>query len=297
MRKRSITLSIFLGCVLPVIGQTVVDIKPGLNNKPITRVVYEVDGNTVVQNTEATGVSVNRNQPVYLKSVTINDGGSTVVLDSFNSLGATVTNINFSTSTSGVGIFDNGIITTTSNLAAYQAALVATTQDTDLLNYSFYDGVSNMPPSGVHDYDMLFERAFNPEDRILVSERWGNTYFTLRALDANGNTITGTNLLRFGYPTGSAYSLYDWNSGYATSTYINDQAFAFTVASASLFFTGTSVAPQPVFGFRVDNDGEADVKFFGLSDNSFANNPAIPEPSASVLLSGAVFALLSRRKR
>jgi hypothetical protein len=196
-----------------------------------------------------------------------------------------------------VGVFDNGTITTTSNLAAYQAALAATTQDTDLLNYSFYDGVSNMPAGGVHDYDMLFERAFNPQDHILVSERWGNTYFTLRALDATGNPISGANLLRFGYPTGSAYTLYDWNSGYASSTYINSQAFAFTVAETSLFFNGTSVAPQPVFGFRVDNDGEADVKFFGLSDNSFADNPAIPEPSAFLLACGAMVAVFSRRRR
>ena len=297
MRKLSKLILFFLGAGFPVFGQSIVDIKPGLNNKPITSVVYEVDGNTVVQSAEANGVSVNRNQPVYLKSVTINQGGSPVALDSFNSLGATVSNINFSVSTSGVGVFDNGTITTTSNLAAYQAALAATTQDTDLLNYSFYDGVSNMPPGGVSDYDMLFQRAINPEDHILVSERWGNTYFTLRALDANGNYIAGTNLLRFGHPTGSAYTLYDWNSGYASSTYQSSQAFAFTVAGSSLFFAGTAVAPQPVFGFRVDNDGEADVKFFGLSDNSFADNPIIPEPSSSVLLLGGLLALLSRRKR
>ena len=288
------SVSFFLAVSCPA---QVIEILPGQNNKPITRVVYEIDGNTVTQNTEATGVVVNRNAPVYLESVTINDGGTPRVLDSFNSLGATVTNVNFTSATSGVGVFDNGTTTLTSNLAAYQNALAGTTQDTDLINYSFYDGVANMPGSGISDYDMLFQRAFNPDDFILVSERWGNTFFTLRALDENGNAIAGTNLLRFGFPTGGAYQRYDWNSGYASSSYISDQAFAFTVADVSLFFTNTSVAERPVFGFRVDNDGEADVKFFGLSDNTFADNPVIPEPSSSAFALAALAGLLARRKR
>ena len=297
MRAFSPSLALFLGFGFPLLGQTIVEIKPGMNNRPITQMVFEVDGSPVIQNVEATGVVVNRDQPVFLRSVTIDHGGSSVVLDSFNSFGATVGSINFTTSTGGVGIFDNGTITTTTNLAAFGAALAATTQDTDLMNYSFYDLVSNLPPSGVHDYDLFFNRGFNPEDYLLVSERFGNTYFSLSALDATGAPISGTNLLRFGYPSGAGYELYDWNTGYAAASYSNSQAFALTVADVSLFFTGTSVAPQPVFGFRVDNDGEADVKFFGGSANTFANNPAVPEPSSFVLVLGVLAAAGARRKR
>ena len=72
------------------------------------------------------------------------------------------------------------------------------------------------------------------------------------------------------------------------------------MAKVDKFFEGTNVSSQPVFGFRIDNNGGADVKFFGLSDDSFYNNPInpllIPEPSAALLCGMGALALL-RRKR
>ena len=271
-----------------------IDVLPGSHNILITRVTYEVDGEIVVQDVPAAGVSVNRDGGVYLKSVTVNDGGTPRVLESHNSLGAAVTNVALTSATKGVGVFNNGVITRTSDISSFAGALAATTQDTDLLNYTFYDFVDGMPAVGVADYDLLFQRSFEPADYVLVAERWGNTYFTLTALDAGGEVITGTNILRFGYPTGEGgYTQYDWNSGYASSTYVTDQAMAFTVTSVSKFFEGTAVTPQEVFGFRVDNDGEADVKFLGLSDRS----RLIPEPSSALLAAVGVLACIMRRKR
>jgi len=269
-----------------------IDILPGSHNVLITRVTYEVDGVIVVQDAPAMGVAVMRNAPVYLKSVSIEQGGVQQTLDSHNSLGASVANVGFTNATGGVGVFDNGLKTQTSSLAAFKTALAATTQDTDLMNYTYYDHVSNMPAPGVADYDLLFERGFKTDDYLLVSERWGNTYFTLTPLDASGEVIVGTNTLRFGYPTGDAYTKYDWNSGYAASSYVSDQAMAFTVASVTKFFEGSQTTPQTVFGFRVDNDGEADVKFFGLS-----GNPLIPEPSSALLSALTALGLMLRRKR
>jgi len=288
---------LFAVCTVSAWSQNLIDILPGSHSTPITGVTYEVDGSSVVQNAEASGVQVNRNAPVYLKSVSIQAGGIIRNLSSFNSLGATVTNVGFTSATTGVGIFDNGVMTTTSNLSAYATALGGTTQDTDLLNYSYYDGTSNLPGAGVADYDLLFQHGFESTDYLLVSERWGNTFFTLAPLNAAGNPISGANMLRFGYPTGSAYTKYDWNSGYASSSYNSSQAMAFSVASVSKFFEGTSVSPQAVFGFRIDNNGEADVKFFGLSDSSFGNNPVIPEPSSALFASLAIGLLIIRHRR
>jgi hypothetical protein len=293
---------IFAGMTAAAWSQNFIDILPGSHSMPITGVTYEVDGSTVVQNSEASGVQVNRDAPVYLKSVTIQDGSTSRNLDTFNSLGAVVVNIGFTSATGGVGVFDNGAITTTSNLPAFASALAGTTQDTDLLNYNFYDGVSNMPGSGVSDYDLLFQHGFEPTDFVLVSERWGNTFFTLTPLNSAGDPISGANTLRFGYPTGSAYTKYDWNSGYASSSYNSSQAMAFSVAAVSKFFEASAASSQPVFGFRIDNNGEADVKFFGLSDDSFINNPlnshsAIPEPSVVLLAALALVPLATRRRR
>lgn len=274
-----------------------IDILPGSHNVLITRVTYEVDGEIVVQDKSVMGVAVSRNAPVYLKSVTINHGGAQRTLDSHNSLGAAVTNLGFTSATGGVGVFDNGVKTGTGNLDAFAAALAATTQDTDLMNYAYYDFVTQMPTPGVADYDLMFQRGFKTDDYLLVSERWGNTYFTLTPLDASGEVITGANTLRFGYPTGDAYTKYDWNSGYASSSYFSDQAMAFTAASVASFFEGSPTTSQTVFGFRVDNDGEADVKFFGLSGEPFTNNPPIPEPSSALLTAVAALGLVLRRKR
>jgi len=39
------------------------------------------------------------------------------------------------------------------------------------------------------------------------------------------------------------------------------------------------------------------VKFFGLSDSSFSNNPVIPEPSSALLASLAIGLVIIRRRR
>ena len=303
METRTCFAALLLAALaVPAHGQNFIDVLPGGHATSILGVSYEIDGVHVDQTTEATGVQVRRDAPVYLKSVTIQDGAAARTLDTFNSLGAAVTNVGFSALTGGVGVFDNGIKTHTQDPAAFASALAATTQDTDLMNYNFYDGVSHMPAAGVADYDLLFQHGFESSDFILVSERWGNTFFTLTPLDASGNAIAGANLLRFGYPTGSAYTKYDWNSGYAASSYQSEQAMAFSVVAVSKFFESASAASQPVYGFRIDNDGEADVKFFGLSDRSFADNPlnthaASPEPSALLLTVAGLLPLVLRRRR
>ena len=291
--------SVVLSAALAPLAHAInyIDILPGSNDVLITKVTYELDGEIFVQDAPAMGVAIARNAPVYLKSVSIEHAGEERTLDSYNSLGASVTNLWLTTATRGVGVFDNGVITDTGDLESFKSALAGTTQDTDLLNYAFYDFVSHMPSAGVADYDLLFQRGFKADDYLLVSERWGNTYFTLTPLDSSGQVITGANTLRFGYPTGDAYSKYDWNSGFAAASYVKDQAMAFSVASVAKFFEGTETKPQTVFGFRVDNDGEADVKFFGLSGQPFTENPSVPEPSSALLAMLAGLGMLLRRKR
>lgn len=281
-------------------GQALVDILPGTNNVPILSVNYSVDGNIVNQTSEANSVENMRDGSVFLNSVTVTSSGGTTVLDSFNTLGGTVTNLNISPTATGVAVFDNGVVTEVSDTSAFQTSLAGITQDTDLLNFNYYDGTSGLPDASTADYDLLFTRGFESDDFVLVSERNGNTFFTIVPLDGAGQVIAGANSLRFGGGTTlGQHEAYDWRSGYATETYLPTQDFGFSVASVEKFFEGTGIAAQTVFGFRIDNNGDADVKFFGLSDNSFADNPinpAVPEPS-TLLLSAASTLLLLRRRR
>jgi len=302
MKCTCVVASLFLA-VQSSHAQAFVDILPGTNNVPIVSVNYTVNGNTVVQSNEASAVTSQSDGSVFLNSLQVNTGSENKTLNFFNDLGGVVTNLNISPSASGVGVFDNGTVTQVADTSAFQTSLAGITQDTDLLNFSFYDGTSGLPDSNTSDYDLLFARGFLDEDYILVSERNGNTYFNIVPLDQNGNVIAGANSLRFGGPaTLGSHQAYDWRSGYATSDYFEDQDFGYSVASIEKFFEGTSVAPETVvYGFRIDNNGDADVKFFGLSSNPFTDNPInpnplVPEPGTALLSVLAAVTLLRRRR-
>ncbi len=280
-----------------------INVLPGVNNVPITRVTYEIPGSPdVVQRTPEIGVTGPlTNTAVTVKSVQVNNGGLLVDLNFVNTMGATVINMNPElASISGIGVFNHGN-TTPSNgpggLAAYTAALESTASDFDLRNFAYYDYVpSGSPTSGVPDYDILYAQPMAPTDYLLVSERNGNTYFEVTPLKQDGTPYEFANKLLFGGPGGAPYTVYDWNSGFAAAGNFPDQAQAFSVASASKFFEGTTETPGPIYGFRIDNDGEADVKMVVISNTPFEGR-LVPEPSTFLLGLGAGLIFVFKRNR
>jgi hypothetical protein len=284
----------------------------------ITEVSYEIGGVASTQLTEVTSGVSQQTQPVYVTQVVA--GGRT--LDFFNFEGARLRDINqnfdqsnITTAQTGIGTVNHtGFTAASAGKVAFDNSLAATTQNNDILDYIYYDGAGTTP-SAAFDFDMLFKRGLEPNDAFLIQERNGNTYFKLNPLGADGNVIAGANTLVFGGTSdtaagntaeegGTPLTRYDWNSGYTLANYQEDQPIVFTVTETSLFFEGTSVAmeDQVVYGFRIDNNGNADVKFFGLSDDPFDNNPlnpidAVPEPSAFAMLLGIAALLLTGRRR
>lgn len=310
------------------------NVLPGLNNVEITQVIYEetkvttggvVSQVTVTQNapvgTANDGVTppgsgfAFSNAPVRMNTVQVRPSpGILVDLHFVNSVGATVLNVNPSlASISGVGVFNHTAsggftaLNTLSNagLPAFSTALASTFSNNDLRNFSFYDFLSSPPnestPFGTHDYDILYTSPMLATDYIVISERNGNTFFEVTPLDVNGNVIAGANVLRFGGlqtdpANGDAYSRYQWNTGYASPGNLPTQAQALTVAAGSKFFEGTGLTAVPVGGFRIDNDGEADVKMMIFSDTPFENR-LIPEPSTFLMgLSAALLFAFSRNR-
>ncbi|MEM6398552.1 MAG: hypothetical protein AAF741_19540, partial [Bacteroidota bacterium] len=259
---------------------TTLDINATTNNIPITQVVYEVGGMTVVQNTEApgTGVAENTNGPVIIKSMMINDGGTPVEIEFFNIAGSMIDNNNLGPTTLGVGVFSNGTRTTATD-PNFEDEVDEVVSTTDILDYIYYDPPISVP-SGP-DFTIIFEFPLLEDDYVVVQERFGNSTFILTPVDVDGNPISGANQLRFQSP-------YDWNSGYASSSYITDQPFWYTVADVNKFYEGTTTSFQPVYGYQIDNPNEADVKFFGVGDNTFVNNecpstnPTADIPTASI---------------
>lgn len=284
----------------------VLNVTPGVNNLPIQQVTYTIGGNDVVQSTEAVGVTQTGDSEVYLKSVRITDG-AVVDLPFFNTGGAKVVNLNPQLgSTAGAGVFNNGV-TTNSNagLANYAIALAGTSQDTDLRNYSFHDFLVPTPPvAGVSEFDLLFKNALNLSDYLLVAERWGNSFFEVTALMADGTPYASANTLRLGGPGGDfgvGYQVSDWNTGFAAAGSVPSQAQVLIIASVAKFFEGTNATPGPVYGLRVVNDGEADPKILGISNNTFSDNPEnpliVPEPSSFLMLLAAAGSLMGFRRR
>lgn len=301
-----------LGSGASVLSAAVLNVTPGVNNVPIQQVTFTVNNTDVVQNSPAAGVTDVGDIEVYLKSLQVNDGGSIVTLGHFNVEGSEVRNVNpelvgisgtAGAGLRGLGVYDNGTITpSTAGIPAFASALAATTTDTDLRNFSYYDFLTSTPTQDVADYDLLFMRAMSFDDYVIVSERFGNTYFEITPLKEDGTPYEGANVLRFGgSSTGPAYSVYDWNSGYAAAGSNPTQAQAFSVASVSKFFEGTAVTPGPVYGFRIDNDGEADTKIFVVGTNPFSDNPynpqLVPEPSAFLFATASLLGGLFRRRR
>lgn len=301
------TLPLLLLPALLPCEAAVVNVVPGTNNAIIEQVTILMGATEVVQNIEEPGVDDISDSPVLIKSVRITDGGG-VDLVHFNTEGAAVVNVNPElASIGGVGVFDNGVHTASEDdgLAAYGDAFAATSLDTDLRNYGYHDYLSPGPTTpGTPDLDLLFYRALNIDDYLLVVERWGNSTFDVTALDINGNVIAGSNTLRLGGAGGDfgvGYQVHDWNTGYAAETYWPTQAQTLTVVSVAKFFENTNVPEGPVFGLRILNEGEADTKLLGISADTFLNNPTnpnvVPEPSSSLLaLAAGVFFLGVRRR-
>ncbi len=261
MRRTSLVMvacgSLIAATMLPA-SAAPITITAGSGDLPITEVVLDDNGTAVTQNSSQAGVSDSDNDPVDFVSVTVNDGGTSVTLDTFNVGVISTANYNFPSGLTGVTVYENGASTGV-NTTGFEAAVDRVLNSTDLRDYLAYDALSQNGSGWNPDFDMLFTAPLRNSDYLLVSERLGNTFFDLVALDKEGNPILGGNVVGFDSP-------YRWNSGYAPSNQPT-QPMWFSVIDIQQF--GVDTEDFPIYGFRIDNDGEADVKFFGLSEDPF----------------------------
>lgn len=308
--QRLIGHSLLISLLTPSLHAIVLQNSSGNDvSTQITGISYIINGNTVNQTSQASQ-SVNESNSVNVTKITLNDNG-TQELNFYNLGNAIIRNNKFTTSTSssknngGVGVYntnssDNMIRIQDDGVEAYESAVIDSATNTNLMNYLFYDGtIDNMPDSNTHDFDLLYHYGWTSEDYLIVAERNGNTYFELTPLDADGNVISGANTLYFDAD-------YGWRTGYHNANDSNGgQDMWFTATSVANFFEGTTITDsddQVVYGYRIDNNGNADVKFFGASTDSFENNPTsnlvpVPEPKAYALIFGLVIAGFATSKR
>ncbi len=282
--KNQIFTYAFLASAWFVSAQTEINVNPHLNTNnyaPITSVKYQIGNSIVTQTQSATGANAgtSRVDLIEINAQVSPSDNTPLQLIHFNFEGVQINNVNLTNATTGVGVWQEGVNTlANNNLPNFINAVKDNVSNGNVRSKIWYDNPTNLPCNTLPptcttpDFDLQFGYAFESTDYIAVGERWGNSTFKLRALDANGNQIGNT--ICFGCGGGNAYQKYDWNTGYA-ATYQSTQAMAFSVIPMALF-----AANQPIFGLRIFNSvDQADVKFFGLSDNTFANNPVNPNVS------------------
>jgi|GEM_PF-5831190 len=275
-------------------AEAVVSINGSSFVETITQVTYNDNGSIVVQNS-STSSNNNAPTPVDLLFIELSQsGGGSVTLDEFNTGVVSAVALNFPETETGFEAYVGPDVIGTTDIAAFQAALQEIYSNTSLRDYvNKAQNANANNPDG--DYDIFYQFALSNDDYIVVAERDGNSEISLRALDAFGSVIAGSETLVF---QGGGNSAYTWDTGYRSALDDNtsDQTLELSVVDISLF--GTS---EDIFGLRVVNDSGADNKLFIASDDSFSNNapnPVVPEPSAAGLLAALAALLhvaLSRR--
>ena len=261
-------------CVSSVCRGDVVNIVssgPNANVETIVQVVMQVDdatgSNLIVQNTPATGSQ--EADSAILQSITT----STTTINAFTPTVPTVTNDTFPASASGIQVLENGAAVGVSD-TDFISSLEQMHANGDLMNYLRVDG-GNFTPQ----WDIQYSLPISSNDYLVVEERNGNTTFTVEALDINGDLISAADSLAF---SGSSYQ---WSIGLANSADPNsDQPQVLSVIDFDLFNTST-----PIYGFRINDTGNADFKFFVAT--------AVPEPSSAAWLAMFAIACVSRRRR
>jgi len=236
-------------------------ITAGAGDVPITEVEL-IDNGTAVTQTASAPLSLpgrvtdSDDDVVTFSSITVDDGGP-VVLDEFNV--GSATNFQFPPNSSGVSTFENGTATLVGS-ADFEPSVTRVLQSTDLRDYIGYDAISaEVSGNTLHDFDVVFDEPNRNSDYLVITERNGNTFLNLVALDKVGNVIPGSNVVGID-------SDYAWNTGFAPSNQA-DQPMFFTVIDIASF--GVDSAVDPIYGFRIDNDGEADIKLFAAAADPF----------------------------
>ena len=258
-RRRLKVRIVALFAVLGLVGSTLIANPLGAvtitaaNDVDITEVVLNDNGTTVTQMSSGGTPQQSGSTPVDLVSISLDDDGTAVVLDNFHDA-IDATNFGFPSGLTGVRTYENGIVTELAD-PGFEASLEAVVPSSDLRDYLAYDGLSTPGSTFNPDFDVLFGAPLTNDDYVVVIERNGNTFFDLIPLDVNGNVIPSSDIIGFDAP-------YGWNTNYAPSEFATQESWI-TVADVENFQVDTTATP--IWGFRVNNDGQADVKFFGAS--------------------------------
>jgi len=238
-------------------------------DETINQVVLTQGGFTYVYNASSGFIRDSSNQAAMLDSVRLSVGGSNITLDEFNFSSADVRYVGYPDGITGVNTSENGV-QNNAGTSGFVSALERVFDGADLRDYLDHGALSPAASSFSPDYTVMFDNPVDNDDYIIAIDRDGDDEFMLEALDVNGDVISNSDAVR-------VQPNYRWNTGYAPSDQ-TDEAMWLTVFDVERFNTTTSLTP--IYGFRVDNDGGAELKIIAASDEAFVAPPAGGGPVA-----------------
>ena len=227
------------------------DVGGGENDVPIVAVELEVRGTTVTQTTQATGTVEHSTDAFNIKRVTVNDGAGDFFLEPYD-VGMEVVDLSFPVGLTGVAVWENGVSTGIDD-PNVETAIARVFASPDLQDYLSYDGLNIHPSTWPKDFDVVFDEPVGRENYLIVVERGGNADFHMSALDTNLDPFPGIDVTHFTVN-------YTWNTGHSPVIPSGaSQPFSFNVIDIAHLLPADTAA---IGGFRMDNNGEADVKLF-----------------------------------
>lgn len=254
---------------------TVVANGPNANVETISQIVFDVTTSagtsTVTQNAPTTGVT--QASSAVLQSVATSSG----ILVDFSPLTPTITSDTFPATAGNIEVFTPQAAVNVAD-PTFLTELANVHSTGDLVQYLRVDSTTVEPV-----WTIEYDASFSSTDYLIIEERNGNTTFEVSALDANGNVIAGSDTLAFN--SGS----YQWDTGLVNALDpFDNQTQVASVVSFDLFGTAA-----PVHGFRIENTGRADFKFF-IGSTSVS---VVPEPTSLALMGMMSIPFVCHRRR
>ncbi|CAA6798381.1 MAG: Unknown protein, partial [uncultured Sulfurovum sp.] len=241
-----------------------------VDSLPIKKVVLETEGTTVTQTYSGQGGlnDSGSNEAVNIKSITINNNGTDILLNQFATTNIEIKNLNIPSDTYNqdtITAYQNGLFTRyIDSESDYISKVNEVLSTTDIRDYLTNNDESHY----FRMFDMMYTNyTVDKDDYVLFQERYGNSPFSLLPLDINGDPIEGALRLKFNDSSSNRDS--QWNTDYEGGTTGSEaQAQYFGIVKLSQF----NVGDEKVYGFRYCTKG-ADSKFYVVGEESFESIP------------------------
>ena len=240
----------------------------GARRVPIVAVDLNAQGTPIAQNAPATTLLDQGHELVEVMTVTVDDAGPRILHPI--AVSVTVRNVQTPNDVIGVAASDNGVQTPVS-VEAFSAAAEAVFASADLRDYIRSDDLSRPGTEWGADYDVMFSPPLTADHYLLIHERYGNAAVELQALDESGKPLPRS-------PSAHLAPGDGWNTGIAPADQADPQVVHLSVLDIDALLAGTGATA--VYGFRVDNNDEADINLTPMIELRSPLAPTIPAAGA-----------------